>query len=139
MFVFASGSNVIYCQPRKIASRVSSLLQVIAGSLGALGPGCEPLGALCLGGLFFSELLLIHPFADGNGRTSRILLWRFLRTRVHSSVALYVENDERRQYLKCLEERGNGPEPPWSVIRYLIARCLEDEAHLALGAPEAHK
>ena len=58
---------------------------------------------LFLGALFFSELLLIHPFSDDNGRTARLLTAHLLRST--SSVPLSMHYRSRQLYLDVVEER----------------------------------
>lgn len=50
----------------------------------------------------------IHPFADGNGRTGRLLALYTLR-RAHIPPVLFTNADKRDTYYPCFEARGPGP------------------------------
>ena len=52
--------------------------------------------------VFFGWLLYIHPFDDGNGRTSRIAASLALRTFTIVPVSLYCNDDSRKRYLDSL-------------------------------------
>ncbi len=64
--------------------------------------------------LLHNELVKIHPFTDGNGRTSRLLMnWILLRNRF-PAVIIEVANKER--YYKCIERADAGDQKPFTVF-----------------------
>jgi prophage maintenance system killer protein len=52
------------------------------------------------------ELVSIHPFIDGNGRTARLLFNLILL--INGFPFVYVAKEERSQYLKALEKAQTG-------------------------------
>ncbi len=50
------------------------------------------------------ELVRIHPFIDGNGRTSRLLMNLFLRRHGYTLVSLKSDNEAKVRYYESLEK-----------------------------------
>ena len=57
------------------------------------------------------ELVRIHPFIDGNGRTSRLLMNLYLLRNGFTLVALKGSNEEKIRYYKALEASHTGNNP----------------------------
>ena len=86
--------------------------------------GEEP---LLLERLAFAEgrLLFIHPFADFNGRTTRLLLAEMLRRQELPPFELVPENDTaRKDYIQALETADN---LNWTPLTKLWQERLEQE------------
>ena len=66
------------------------------------------------------KLVVIHPFYDGNGRTSRLLMNLILMQAGYPPVAIQI--DDRLRYYETLELANNGDIRPF--IRF-IAECTE--------------
>ena len=49
---------------------------------------------------FKCKLILIHPFADGNGRSIRILTNLYFK--IAGIPPIYIEEKEKDEYIKCI-------------------------------------
>ncbi len=96
-----SQSSTIYCKFNRIDSKISQLIEFVNNRLEEVK---DIYSLICLGGIFFSEFLLIHPFGDGNGRVARLLLAHILRKYILVPVSLYLYSD-RGLYINILETR----------------------------------
>jgi len=73
------------------------------------------------------HLVSVHPFADGNGRVSRILM-NYLQT-LHKLPMGVVHKDEKANYIEALNE-SRKIETPKSIVDFLAkeyARFLEEQ------------
>lgn len=118
--VGAAGSSVKYESPQNIRPRLISLIEVVNEQIANV---LDFESAVALGGFFLSEFLLIHPFRDGNGRTSRLLLSHLLRHWTVVPVSLYLHSN-REYYIKAMQSR-TGTALPLDVITY-VAQCVEE-------------
>ncbi|XP_065332307.1 protein adenylyltransferase Fic [Cloeon dipterum] len=75
------------------------------------------------------KLVYIHPFTDGNGRTSRLLMNLILMQAGYAPVI--IPKQERQRYYEYLEVANSGDVRPF--IRY-IAECTEQTLELYLWA-----
>lgn len=90
-----AGSNVVFPNPAKIPT----LMESLGSDLSTAGP--EPSAAF--DGHY--RLTAIHPFADGNGRTARLLMNLMLLRAGYPPVA--VRPADRKEYLDRLEHASN--------------------------------
>jgi Fic family protein len=123
--VGAAGSSVQYEKPQNISPRLASLIAFTNTEYELLSSDIDKLAhIICLGGFFFSEFLLLHPFRDGNGRTSRLLLSHLLRRHTIVPVSLYLRSN-CGYYIEVMQSRTSGTPIPWKVITY-VAECVEE-------------
>lgn len=107
---------------------------------------------LVLLGAFNLDFLCIHPFRDGNGRVSRLLLllqcYHFgLEVGRYISLERLIEQNKERYY-ETLEQSSHGwhenRHDPWPYINYLLSilktACAEFERRLGqLHSPKGEK
>ncbi len=81
------------------------------------------------------ELILIHPFADGNGRLTRLEVNYVAMMMGYSP--LIIELDERQTYIDAVERANEGDGQP---LRVFFARALDFALAVAAGqaAPSWH-
>ncbi len=89
-------------------------------------PGLHP--ALCAAELHYN-LVAVHPFADGNGRTARLLM-NYLLLR-HGYPLAIIEIGQRAEYLMSLEEANAGRCEPFAL---LVVRSLKRSIERLVGS-----
>jgi len=77
------------------------------------------------------QTVRIHPFVDGNGRVSRLLMnLRLMRAGFPPTI---LRREERRSYYSALEKADKGDSRP---LVMLVAKDAEKALDLYLGASE---
>ena len=71
------------------------------------------------------ELVKIHPFIDGNGRTSRLLMNLYLLSKGYIVVSLKGDNESKRAYYMALEKSHTENNP---IDFYILVAKNEQEA-----------
>ncbi len=91
----------------------------------------EELRPIELAAVFHHKLVSIHPFDDGNGRVSRLLMNLLL---INSGYTLTViKKVDRKKYYDTLQKADNGNLKPFVNF---IARCVEQSLDIYLKAIE---
>ena len=77
-----------------------------------------------LAALFHFKFVCIHPFADGNGRTARLLMNLILMSHGFPPAIVKAEDSQRLHYYETLEKASvqNNTEP----FIELISKCVEE-------------
>lgn len=75
-----------------------------------------------LGAILHNKLVRVHPFADGNGRTSRVVMnWILMRNRFPM---FYIELRDKIKYYEAIEEGDKGNDE--AIVHY-IAKVLVEQ------------
>ena len=75
-----------------------------------------------LGAILHNKLVRIHPFADGNGRTSRVVMnWILMKNKFPM---FYIELRDKIKYYDAVEEGDKGKD---EAIVYYIAKVLMEQ------------
>ena len=70
---------------------------------------------IVLASVFHNQFVYIHPFSDGNGRVSRLLL-NFILIK-HAFFPVIINNDEKHKYYSALRQTKEGDMKPF--VMYL--------------------
>lgn len=99
--------------------------------LGWLNNNPEELRPIEMAAVFHHKLVSIHPFDDGNGRVSRLLMNLLL---VNNGYTLTVIKQlDRKRYYNTLQKADNGNLKPFVNF---VARCVEQSLDVYLKAIE---
>ncbi len=96
--VFIVGSNVKFSHYSKVPQLIKALVKWYKSSKKAMHP-------FELAALFSMKFVSIHPFIDGNGRCSRLLMNYILKKNKYPEINIYVK--DRNNYLKSVRKAND--------------------------------
>lgn len=108
------------------ALKVNDLMDDLITWVNEENPALSPIIRSCI---FHHRFVWIHPFADGNGRTVR-LLFNLLLMKEGFPPAIILRND-RKKYYDSLNKANNGD---YSKLLLLILQALERTVDIYLGS-----
>jgi Fic family protein len=78
-----------------------------------------------LGAILHNKIVRIHPFSDGNGRTSRVVMnWILMKNKFPM---FYVELKDKINYYKAIEEGDKGKDG--AIVHYIANLLMEQYTH----------
>jgi len=116
------GSKLKTTPPHKVGSEMSNLVYLINNNP-------EKYNAVELASFAHHELVKIHPFVDGNGRTARLVCNLILMSKGYPPIIISVS--DRKKYFDCLEKAHFGN---LKVFVDLIASKVEESLIIYLNA-----
>lgn len=111
-----SGSSVILPNPRKVPDLMAKFMEEIHHS---------KLNPVELAAAVHYELVTIHPFVDGNGRTARLLMNLILM--MHGYPPAIIRKRDRLAYIDALEKAqlGGPKDDYYNLIEKAVDRSLD--------------
>lgn len=115
------GSKLKTTPPYKVHSEMNNLVHEVENN--------KKLNTIELSAYIHHELVRIHPFVDGNGRTARLLMNLILMRGGYPPIV--IVNKERKRYFDVLEKAHFGN---FKDFFNLIAKAVERSLNLYLNA-----
>jgi Fic family protein len=120
----ATGEIHYYAKPEETPAKMQELMEWYIEAIEQ-----SDIHPLVTAALFHHKFVSIHPFDDGNGRLSRILMNLILMQRGYPPVVIKIE--DRTNYYSLLSRADNGDE--WPFVEY-IAENMVGSLNLYLKA-----
>jgi fido (protein-threonine AMPylation protein) len=121
--VFRKGPVFIEANPDLVfppAGAVDGLMRKFCDSFPPFGKGNYYADPIMAAARVSHRFVVIHPYADGNGRVSRLLM-NLVLLNTHLPVPLKADSDGRHKYIQAIRRADNGNLEPMAC---LIARSL---------------
>lgn len=123
--VMITGSRHIPPQPYLVGIRMEQFISRY-GTMEA--DGVHP---ILIAAFLHNELVNIHPFIDGNGRTSRLLMNLYLLSKGYTITSLKADDKSKQAYYTALERSHTENNPiPFSL---LVAKAVQDSLERYTG------
>jgi Fic family protein len=114
------GSEWIPPPPAEVPRMVTGLIQWFNNNQARLHP-------VELGAILHMKMVQIHPFTDGNGRISRLLMNWVLRRAGYPM--FYIENRDKANYYRAIEKADRGDLK--AFVRYVAATLVAQFAFVS--------
>jgi Fic family protein len=125
--------KISFTQPGDVAEEVHKLLDKMNAELDKIFAGKEALHPVALAAQFHIDYVSIHPFYDGNGRTSRILTNILLMSCGYPTIV--IKDEHKQAYYKLLGDiQAYGGKA--DLFYSFIAERVIDTQQLVLDALE---
>ncbi len=123
-----SGSMVVLPNPRKVPELMEQFIRTLASD--------KTSHPVLLAAEAHYQLVTIHPFVDGNGRTARLLMNLILMQ--HGYPPALIRARDRLKYIQSLEtaQLGGSKEAFYGIIREAVERSLDIYLNAATGKSE---
>jgi Fic family protein len=109
-----SGSDWVPLSHKKLKEEMSKIFQWYYFSKKRLHP-------VELGAILHNKLVRLHPFSDGNGRTSRVVMnWILIKNKFPM---FYVELKDKINYYEAIEEGDKGDDE--TIVHYVANVLME--------------
>ncbi len=120
---YVTGRNEIGAAPEDVVEEVTELFSELQG--------VEEGNALTAAAYFHAKLENIHPFADGNGRTGRLMMNYFLV--LHGHPPIIIHEEDRKVYYTALEawDAGQRLEPLTEFLKEQTAKTWKRQIERA--------
>ncbi len=125
--IHIGGSEVVFPP----ASMVPTLMKEYCDQFPILGKGANEDDPILMAAQLSHRFVKIHPYADGNGRISRLIMNLVLYAYEYLPAYLSANSRGRHRYIDSLNRANNG-EPVW--LAALIGRHLVDVYKQALDS-----
>lgn len=126
--VFISGSSHKPPQPYLIAKQMEEVFEYYHASKTSVHP-------IILAADMHEKVVTVHPYIDGNGRTSRLIMNLILLQNGFTIANIKGDNTSRLNYYKALEmvQTKNSLEPFYELIIHATIASLKEHIELAGG------
>lgn len=127
--VMISGSQHLPSQPYLIEGQMEAFITEYNKKIEA------KVHPILIAAYLHDELVKIHPFIDGNGRTSRLLMNLYLLSKGYVVVSLKGDNESKRAYYMSLEKSHteNNPIDFYTLVADNEKEALSRYLHILQG------
>ena len=131
--VFISGSTHMPPQPFLVAKQMEEVFEFYEANKNKLHP-------VILAADMHEKIVTVHPFIDGNGRTSRLIMNLVLLMNGFPIAIIKGDNESRQAYYNALESSRKGGDGQMnSFYKLVLDVAIESiKTHISVVEPPAH-